>query len=294
MVLALTGVTGLTGRYVFPLLRSLGFTGELRCLIRSTSSRVNLENEQIRVIVGDCRDLCSVSKLLEGADGLIHIAGIQTTEVVLRAAVERAVKRVVFVHTTGMFSKYRSYSQEYARIDALVRESDLDYTIIRPTMIYGNESDRNISRLIRLVDCLPIMPVIRHGQALMQPVHAKDVAWAVVKSYLEANTLRKAYNVGGREPLTYAELLSTIAVALGRELRLVNVPTWMAAVAGYIGQVIPNPLVNIEKIRRLGEDKAFDYSAARIDFGYNPMSFRDGVTEEIAEMRSKGLLRSPR
>lgn len=290
MVLALTGVTGLTGRYVFPFLRTLGFTGELRCLIRPTSSRTNLKNESVSVLVGDCRDLDSVCSLVDGVEGLIHIAGIQTAEVVLKACNLKQVKRVVFVNTTGMYSKYRRYSQEYKRIDALICDSELDYTIIRPTMIYGNEEDRNISKLIGLVNRFPIMPVIRQGRALMQPVHAQDVAWAVVKSYLEKRTIRKAYNIAGREPLTYAELLRTIASVLGRRIHLVNVPYWMAVAAGYLGEVIPNPLVNVEKIRRLDEDKAFDYSAAQNDLGYSPMSFREGVSAEIAEMRSKGLL----
>ncbi|MCL4440698.1 MAG: hypothetical protein M1609_08950 [Firmicutes bacterium] len=63
-------------------------------------------------------------------------------------------------------------------------ESRLDYTIIRPTMIYGNQRDKNIHKLVTIVDKYPVIPVIGVGEGLMQPIYARDLATVIAQAYL--------------------------------------------------------------------------------------------------------------
>jgi hypothetical protein len=51
------------------------------------------------------------------------------------------------------------------------------------------------------------------------------------------------------------------------------------------------PRVSAEQVLRLAEDKAFAYDAARRDWGYAPIGFRDGLAKEVAELRASGRLR---
>lgn len=77
----------------------------------------------------------------------------------MQSAVKKNVKRVILVHTTGIYSKYKEAGEEYRNIDAevykLAKENNIDLTILRPTMIYGTIGDRNICVFIKMVDKLP-------------------------------------------------------------------------------------------------------------------------------------------
>lgn len=84
--------------------------------------------------MGDWEDERSLDNLLDHADALVYVAGIRMAEKVIAACTRMRVKRIVFVNTTGMFSKYRQYAAEYKRIEEQIVKTDLEYTIIRPTM----------------------------------------------------------------------------------------------------------------------------------------------------------------
>lgn len=289
-MIAVTGITGLTGRFLIPAFRQQGYGGLTRCLVRPTSDRRGLPQDGVEYVQGDCTDVASLVGLVRGADILVHVAGIHTAEMVVAVCQQSGHRRVVFVNTTGMFSKYRKYATDYQRIEKIIIRSGLDYTIVRPTMIYGNRRDRNICRLAIIMNRAAAMPVIEGGRALMQPIYAEDLAWVIARAAFSPTTVGRAYNVAGKEPLTYAEVLQHIGAALGKKPRLISVPYWMALAAGYLGEVIPNSLVNVEKIKRLREDKTFDYSAARDELGFSPRPFDEGIRLEVAALRAEGVI----
>ena len=101
---------------------------------------------------------------------------------------------------------------------------------------------------------------------------------------------RKAYNVAGQHPLTYNQLLHEIQDALHRRVSMFHIPISLAKLAGRIGDVVPNGLVNYERIQRLEEDKAFDYSKAKEDLGFSPIPFSEGVKYEVQALRYNGML----
>ena len=195
------------------------------------------------------------------------------------------VRRALFVSTTAIFTSLPSASLHVRRAaeDAVTR-SDLAWTILRPTMIYGTERDRNVSRLLRFLSRSPVFPWC--ANALWQPIHVADLADAVVAALDSQHTQRQVYNVAGAEPLRFAELIRTAARALRRRVLLVPVPMRAAVLAARL-----SGLVSAEQIRRLAEDKAFSYAAAARDFDFAPRSFATGVAQEAERL---GLVRPPR
>ncbi|MGC9000825.1 hypothetical protein [Caldisericum sp.] len=77
---------------------------------------------------------------------VVHIAGIRRALNVIIAMEQSGVNRGIFVNTTGVFSKFRSASEEYEIIESKMverlRNNDIKFAIIRPSMIYGNEKDK--------------------------------------------------------------------------------------------------------------------------------------------------------
>jgi len=258
----------------------------IRCFVRTSSSRANLP-ESVQFAVGDLRDSRSLRQALAGADTLVSLAslGFDWNDPVFEALRGSTVTRGVFLSTTAILTKLPVKSKPVREHgEALVRNSGIDWTILRPTMIYGTPADRNISRLIRLVRRSPIVPVVA-PHARQQPVYVTDVADAVVAVLASERTSRQTYNISGRDPICLEEVIRTVAEVMGLNRRIVTVPLGLArSVVAFHERLARKPVIRVEQIDRLAEDKAFDHNAALRDFGFAPLGFRDGVHREIAMM----------
>jgi nucleoside-diphosphate-sugar epimerase len=174
-----------------------------------------------------------------------------------------------------------------------VRSSGLPWTIVRPTMIYGSERDKNVHRLLRFLDRWPLFPMFGPGTNLWQPVYHEDCAGAVLETLNHPETVDQSYDLPGAAPLTYLHLVKTAAAALGREPRLVRVPIEPVRRALVAAERLRLPLpVDSGQVMRLREDKAYPYEDAKRDLGYAPRPFREGVALEVARLRELGMLRS--
>ncbi len=290
-MLLITGITGLTGRFLLGCLREAGYDGPIRCLVREQSDVSWIRDNNVDLYIGDVSNVQSLKSAIIGASSVIHLVNICYSSQVMQACYSANVSRIIIVSTTGIFSKFREYSGKYRQIEKNIITSDLQYTIIRPTMIYGNERDKNIHKLVRIVNRYPMVPVAGNGQGLMQPIYARDLGDVIAAAYLKPISKGKVYNVAGKQPIKYIDILKLIATAVGKKRIFVHIPYAMAVLAGHVGQIVPNGLINIEKIRRLQEDKVFDYSKAAADLGFRPISFDEGIRLEIKALKDAHIIK---
>jgi uncharacterized protein YbjT (DUF2867 family) len=287
--LVITGGSGFLGAYV---LREAARRGhETVALARSDAAAARVTALGARPVAGNLDDPGSLDQAFITArcDILVNLAslGFGHAPAIVGAAERAGLERAVFVSTTAITTSIPARSKR-TRLAAeeRIRASALDWTILRPTMIYGDRGDRNLSRLLVLLRRALVLPVPgrRH---LQQPVHAADVADAVLAAAERPATAGRGYDVAGPEPLTFAELLRVCARAVASRTRFVPVPLppVVAAARGY-ELLSRNPRIRAEQLRRLAEDKAFSIDAAVRDLGYAPRPFADGIR---AEARAMGL-----
>ena len=151
-------------------------------------------------------------------------------------------------------------------------------------MIYGNPSDRNVITFIKMVDRLPVMPVVRGAKFALQPVHFQDLANAYLAVLLrEEITGGKDYILSGAEPILLRDMLSCIGEKLGkRRVRFLSVPYWIAySGAVFVFTLSFGRIDYREKVQRLCEPRAYPHDDATRDFGFDPAAFSEGVTEEV-------------
>lgn len=278
-----TGATGFTGSRVVPLLLQRGY--QVRCLSRSTSDRSSLPQPEIEWVQGDLSDPAALTASMQGTDALVNVAslGFGHAESIVSAVKNAGIQRAVFISTTAIFTQLNAKSKR-VRLAAehAIESSGLNYTILRPTMIYGSPRDRNMWRLIRLMRYSPIIPVFGDGNYLQQPVHAGDVAQATVNVIGNEQTLCKSYNIAGKHPLTYNEVIETIARQMKRRVIKLHLPSQPVAALLRLFERIQIPLhLKSEQVLRLNEDKAFSYTDAEKDFDYSPLAFEDGIKFEL-------------
>lgn len=285
MKVLVTGATGFTGSHVVPMLLAAGVA--VRCFIRN-STRIEGLGERVEIARGELEDPGTLRRALEGCDALVNIAslGFGHAAGIVGAAQTAGISRGLFVSTTGIFTALNA-SSKAVRVAAekAITSSRLDYTILRPTMIYGSSRDRNICRLIRFLNRWPAIPVMGSGEFLQQPVYVGDLANAIVQALLTPESRNKAYNISGAEPLTYNEVIHTVCSLLGRRVQMFHMPArpvvGLLRFAQFLTKSLP---IKAEQVERLNEDKAFAHAEATQDFGFRPLTFREGVRLELQEM----------
>lgn len=292
MKVLLTGATGFTGGRVLSLLLAEGYA--VRCFVRDPERLPESVRGKIEVARGEFDDVASFRRACEGFDALVNVAsiGFGHGPGIVAAAQAAGIRRALFVSTTAIFTQLNAPSKvRRTEAEGAIMGSPLDWTILRPTMIYGTARDRNICRLIRYLARCPVLPVFGSGTYLQQPIHVEDLANGIVMALRSERAVRKAYNLSGKEPLTYNDLVKTVARLLGRRVGIIHLP-YRPVVAALsrlekLGICLP---IKGEQILRLNEHKAFSHEEAARHFGFAPRTFAEGVADEITSM---GLLKTP-
>jgi uncharacterized protein YbjT (DUF2867 family) len=249
---------------------------------------------EVAIEVGDLADASALNRLLHGADALVHVAslGFGHAESVATAVESSTVRRAVFFSSTALFTTLSAASKRI-RLEAeeRLRRLAADWTILRPTMIYGDTGDRNLSRLIRFVARSPIVPLPGGGHGLVQPVHVDDLGRAAVDALACSRSARREYNLPGAEAASLCELVLHVSELLGRRTLLLPLPLRPVAIAAGLWHTLGlPPRISAEQVLRLAEDKAFSFDAARTDWGYAPRGFREGLADEVRRLRERGWI----
>jgi len=291
-----TGATGFTGSLFLGHLEKSHPGMAVDCLVRSTSDRAPLEGLalNLKYTIGDSarRPTWDAWLAERTPHTIVHIASIRHTPAMLdslRAAGQ--TPRLIVVGTTGVYSQYNQYAQIYQQIEQQLAQYAGSYCLLRPTMIYGSHRDKNLHKLLVFCDRTSFFPVFGTGNCLLQPIHADDLAQAILAT-VQRPKIEGAYDLSGGSIVTFRELLSLVGSLLNKTIYPIPIPitagVWLAtALEGGLGQRSP---VRREQILRLQEDKAYPHAQAQRDLNFSPRSLEVGLKQEVELLCSQGIL----
>jgi nucleoside-diphosphate-sugar epimerase len=284
-MLLITGATGHSGQLFVQKLISKKYDKKIRCTVRKTSNRnyLNQSGLDIDYMTGDLKDSNFVDRALDEVSIVINFTGLKCVKNIVASEKTENLKWVISVHTTAIFSKFKTLSSEYKDIENCLIQSNSRFTILRPTMIFGGEKDRNISKLINYFERFRFFPVFGKGENLLQPIYANDVAiavYAVLQNY--DAVIDKSYNIAGKYPISYNRLLKIVAKEMNKDIMLVHIPYGISyLLVKFLNSIFKKAPISTEQVMRMNENKAYDYSEAKIDFGFSPISFEEGIALQI-------------
>jgi NADH dehydrogenase len=292
-----TGGTGFVGRAVIQALRAEGCG--VRCLVRRGSERDLHGLGAIERIEGDVMSRDSLDNGMAGCDAVIHLVGIirehpsngvtfdrvhvQGTINVLGAAAAAGARRYVHMSALGTRAGARSrYHQTKWAAEDAVRASPLPWTIFRPSVIYGH-GDGFVTLLARMIQRLPIVPVIGAGRQRLQPVPVAHVAQGFVRALTLDPSVKHTYDVGGPEPVTMVDLIDRVAIAMGRRRPLkVHAPLGLVrAVTRLLYRFSDYPLTP-DQLLMLEEENTCEPGPFYETFGLVPVPLNTGLAAMLA------------
>ena len=182
----------------------------------------------------------SVEAAMQGADAAVYLVGAFSGDLAAlqaggagwaaEAAAAQGAQSFVYVSAIGAEGESDSrYSATKAEGEALVREAFPAATVLRPSVMFGEE-DRFINMFAGLIAGLPMLPVFGPA-ARLQPVWVDDVAEALANALADPRAHGgKTYELAGPEPMAMLDLHERIAAAQGRKRTFIPMPDALSAV----------------------------------------------------------------
>ena len=288
-------VTGGTGFIGGELVKHLHQAGQPFKLLLQPNARQDIfpRGIGINVALSSLSDARGVRASLQDVDVIYHLAGVersgymadfQSLEVdgirnLTEAAVSAGVKRFFYLSHLGA-DRASAYSLMKAKgiAESIIKNSGLNYTIIRVSMVYG-EGDNFTLSLAKLIRTIPfITPIPGDGKVLLQPLWVEDLVTSLLWALNMKSTENSTVQVGGPEHLSFSDVLRQISAAIHKRRNFAEFnPVRLASMMQFLENRVkdlPNTLFWNEY---LAENRICALDSMPRTFGINPARFSQNL-----------------
>lgn len=288
----ITGAAGFIGRNLVKEMQRCDM--DIRVLSRLGDIAGNMgKNGTVEFFTADLLKPETLIGATKGIDTVIHLAGVthaldknlysqvnvQGTKNLLLACKKNNVKKIIYVSTRAISPSGGFYSISKMKAEQIVRNSSINFTILRLAEVYGGSKDKGVEHLIGMIKKLSIIPIVGNGEYRLQPVYIKDVVDVIISVCKSDKTNFKTYNICGPDIFTYNNLVKLICESMNLKRRLIHVPTVAVLIFAYFSSfVLKKIIIYPDQVFRLISPKDEDIGKAVEDFGYNPIGFREGLS----------------
>ncbi|MEE8343346.1 MAG: complex I NDUFA9 subunit family protein [Gammaproteobacteria bacterium] len=265
MRIVLLGATGFVGHHLLPELASAGHQCLVLCRYlpgcRDLALVPGVELKQV-----DVHDSGVLKEQLEGADAVINMVGIlnesgrsgkgfrrvhvELTEKLIEACRETDVHRLLQLSALNAGKGDSHYLVSKGQAEDLIRQAtDLDSTIIQPSVIFG-ENDSFFNRFAGLLSLMPVLP-LACPQARLQPVWVGDVVKAMTIALEDSTTAGATLILVGPREYSLRELVEWTARTAGLKRRIVGLPDAASRIQGWLMDFLPGKPFSSDNYRSL-------------------------------------------
>lgn len=299
-LVTLFGGGGFLGRYVAQELLKAG--ARVRVAERDPSDAWFLKPlgglGQTQFVSASVTSVASVDHAVAGADSVVNLVGILKGDFdtihrkgaanVAAAAKAAGIDSLVQVSAIGADPASASaYGRSKGEGEAAVRAAFPDATIIRPSIVFGQE-DAFLNRFAAMLGA-PVVPVLR-GPVKFQPIWVADVAKAIAAAALDPKAHAGCtYELGGPETISMEELYAWLGKATGRSPNLVPIPDMLGGPLATIAGFLPGAPITRDQWLMLQKDNVVTPGAKGIEaFGITPTPMEAVAPAWLVQYRQHG------
>ena len=274
------GATSLVGRYLAIRLADAGYEG--LCLSRSpipnryeapagiawkTVSEHEGVNMPASAAVFSLVPMPVLPALVTRTSGGNRLIALSTSSVFFKAESSDPDER----------SMVRSLKGAEAEVRNICRDRGMDWTIFRPTLVYDFEHDRNVSAIAAFVRRYGVFPIVWPGTGRRQPIHADDVAQAMVAAASAPAARGATFGLPGGETLTYRDMVRRIFRSSGKRPVLFYMPLGLARTAFRLWRAVTGADYSTASLERMNMDLTLDPTPVKEALGIACRPFSPGV-----------------
>lgn len=296
-----TGGTGFVGREVLWKLKEAGHS--IKMLARNPKSDVTRQiayRHGAEIVTGSVTDRRAVATGMSGCHAVIHLVGIisefgentfqsahvEATRNVVGAAEDAGASRYLHMSALGTRENAISdYHQSKWQAENIVRKSDLDWTIFRPSVIYGRD-DSFVNLLAKICRLSPVAVVLGSGRNKLQPIAVEDVAHCFEQALSTPESIHRTFDLGGPDVCSLDEIYDLVLKVSGRHRTKLHIPFPIARLQAAAMEFLygflkkQSPLTR-DQILMLREDNVGNNEPAEDTFNFRPAKFADGIARYV-------------
>ena len=265
---------------------------EVRCLVHTPGRERMFPHRDVEVQYGSISDPTALKNAFYDAESVIHLVGVirptrlnsfddvhrEGTANVLAAAKQAGANHFLHVSVIGAAND-QTYPYLYTKWlgEQEVVKSGMDFTIFRPSMLFG-EGDEFLNSLAGMIRLFPIVPVIGSGKNRLHPLAADDLARCIAITLGREDLKGRTIDLGGAERLSYNELVTEVAKAMGKRRLRFHLPVWlMRSVAAVSQGIMPRQPITTDQIKMLGIRSVAEVGEVERVFGFTPQSLEGNI-----------------
>jgi uncharacterized protein YbjT (DUF2867 family) len=260
MLNVVTGSFGYIGRYIT---RHLLDQGEQVRTVTTHPNNTNPFGEQVEAFPYAFDRPEQLVETLRGATTLYNTywirfehggktfkEAVDNTAVLFNSAKQAGIQKIVHISVTqASLDSSLPYYRGKAQQEKLVKETGLDYCIIRPTLVFGKE-DILVNNIAWLLRKFPVFPIFGDGNYTVQPIFVGDLAQ--IASECANSSGQKVIDAIGPDEFTYEELVTLLASQIKPDVKLIHIPPALGIALGkIIGFTVGDVILTMDEARGL-------------------------------------------
>ncbi|WP_420629537.1 SDR family oxidoreductase [Candidatus Leptofilum sp.] len=280
-MILVTGASGFVGRSLMAWLEREGIAA------RGYEGRMNDPITLREELEGVATVVHLASSEARGRNRLLNHVDIDGSERLVEEARRANVRRIIFASRIGADPlSMHPLLQAKGRVERLIQQSGLEYTILRSSSLYGR-NDRFFELIVGLaIWTWPVVWLPGGGQMMMQPLWVEDFVRCLAKSLSRSTHIGKTLTIAGGEQLPYATLVQQLLDVAGYRRLPLPVPMLIfRPITPMLFRWWYWPAVSRYFMDRFFVPDITDHDAVYRQFGFQPARIRD----TISYLRRPGL-----
>jgi len=284
MLVLITGGAGVVGRSLCAEFLSQGH--QVRVIVLSNDPGVSALPSEVSVFYGDVSKKESIEAAFENVNLVCHLAAILIsknkedyhrvnylgTTRVIELSQKAKVKKLVFISSISVTYPIRTpYADSKYKAEECVKNSNLPYVILRPTLVVEDHGGVEYQMFVRYVRKMPIVFLPGGGMCLKRPVRTSDLVKGIVSASLSDSAINHTYALGGAEVLSLRQMAENLLKINGKKKPIISIPWFLCRWLSFLKSIFGASGVSPEQaLAGFRYDAAPSIEEAKIDFGYKP------------------------
>src|SRR4030065_1577038 len=256
--------------------------------------------KSIKVVYGDMLDKESLLKSIPQGSVVINLAAnpydpilsykvnVGGTKNLVEASLSKKVKH--FINISSQSTKIRKkgvYAITKNESDKIVESSNLNYTILKPSLVYGPGYKGLFAKIKGAISLIPFVPIFGNGKTLFNPLHVDDLCTLIEKIVNDKSSFKKMYDIGSKKKISYNKFYTLTLKYLGKNAKLIHIPIFVGVIMGKLmTRFMKTPFFYVDNVLGSTQDAGCNPKEILSQYKYNPLEIKEGM-EKI--FKPKGI-----
>ena len=295
-MILVTGGTGVMGSVLVRMLAQQQNKVRVLCMPGDPFA-ARVKNMAADIRYADIANKIDILNVCEGVKTVYHLAAIiiskdekafeninaEGTRNITEEAARAGVGHFIYVSSASVtYPAPTPYSLSKRRAEDIVKNSGLAYTILRPTLVYGEKGGQEFDMYLNYLKKFPAVPFIGNGAPLKRPVYVEDVNAGLLAVCGNEKSFGKTYNLSGGEAVSMIDFTRLCLKLMGMGHKpIVHLPVWLCRMIAVLMKLfMSDPPLKWQVIAGITQDANLDPAEAMADLGYSPAK----VSEKLSKV----------